>query len=238
MERKIKLVAAISLVGLSAAACAPNPYWQAPGYTNRSTTTTAGTVNKAAVSHSHCGRVHSHALPPQGLAHHHGDGCVGGSAGGQPQGTVRYNNPQPVNPGSYYVPPAATTTGGTTTYGYTGGDAGYYGSGGDYSTGGGSGSYYDYSKPKDSAGSTSSSSSEPYYYNYSSGASSSGSSSSSSTSSSGSTYSGGGTYVVQKGDTVFQAMRNTGVYWKDIIRLNNLQAPDYTITPGQRLRLK
>ena len=44
--------------------------------------------------------------------------------------------------------------------------------------------------------------------------------------------------VVQKGDTVFQVMRNTGVYWKDIIRLNNLQAPNYSLIPGQRLRLK
>jgi hypothetical protein len=33
-------------------------------------------------------------------------------------------------------------------------------------------------------------------------------------------------------------MRNTGVYWKDIIRLNSLQAPDYKLSPGQQLRLK
>lgn len=62
--------------------------------------------------------------------------------------------------------------------------------------------------------------------------------------STGSYSSGGGSssgatgYVVQKGDTVFQVMRNTGVYWKDIIRLNSLKAPGYTIHPGQRLRLK
>ncbi len=49
---------------------------------------------------------------------------------------------------------------------------------------------------------------------------------------------GDGSYLVQKGDTVFQVMRNSGVYWKDIIKLNNLQAPGYTIHPGQRLRLK
>lgn len=48
----------------------------------------------------------------------------------------------------------------------------------------------------------------------------------------------GDTYVVKRGDTVFQVMRNTGVYWKDIIRLNNLQAPEHKIVPGQRLRLK
>jgi len=51
--------------------------------------------------------------------------------------------------------------------------------------------------------------------------------------------SGGGSssYMVKKGDTVFEVMRQTGVYWKDIISLNNLSAP-YTISPGQRLRLK
>lgn len=48
---------------------------------------------------------------------------------------------------------------------------------------------------------------------------------------------GGSSYVVKKGDTVFEIMRQTGVYWKDIIRLNNLTAP-YNINPGQSIRLK
>ncbi len=47
----------------------------------------------------------------------------------------------------------------------------------------------------------------------------------------------GGTYIVKKGDTVFEIMRQTGVYWKDIIRINNLQPP-YNISPGQVIRLK
>ncbi|MEE9444763.1 MAG: LysM peptidoglycan-binding domain-containing protein [Cocleimonas sp.] len=50
--------------------------------------------------------------------------------------------------------------------------------------------------------------------------------------------SGGSTYIVKKGDTVFEIMRQTGVYWKDIIKLNNLQAPAYNINPGQAIRLK
>jgi len=54
---------------------------------------------------------------------------------------------------------------------------------------------------------------------------------------SGSHKSGDKTYVVNKGDTVFSVMRLTGVYWKDIIKKNNLIAP-YTISPGQTLRLK
>ncbi len=54
---------------------------------------------------------------------------------------------------------------------------------------------------------------------------------------SGSYKTGDKTYTVQKGDTVFSVMRLTGVYWKEIIKMNNLTAP-YTISPGQSLRLK
>ena len=46
------------------------------------------------------------------------------------------------------------------------------------------------------------------------------------------------TYTVKKGDTVFEIMRQTGVYWKDIIKFNNLRAPAYNITPGQIIKLK
>jgi len=53
----------------------------------------------------------------------------------------------------------------------------------------------------------------------------------------GTTSSGGSTYVVKKGDTVFEIMRQTGVYWKDIISINNL-TPPYSISPGQTIRLK
>jgi len=52
-----------------------------------------------------------------------------------------------------------------------------------------------------------------------------------------SSSSGGSSYVVKKGDTVFEIMRQTGVYWKDIISINNLQPP-YNISPGQTIRLK
>lgn len=45
-------------------------------------------------------------------------------------------------------------------------------------------------------------------------------------------------YVVKPKDTVFEVMRQTGVHWKEIIRLNNLKAPKYTIFPGQSLRIK
>lgn len=45
-------------------------------------------------------------------------------------------------------------------------------------------------------------------------------------------------YVVKKNDTVFEVMRKTGVNWQKIIRLNHLQPPNYTIHPGQSLRIK
>lgn len=45
-------------------------------------------------------------------------------------------------------------------------------------------------------------------------------------------------YVVKPKDTVFEVMRQTGVHWKEIIKLNNLKAPKYTIFPGQSLRVR
>ena len=45
-------------------------------------------------------------------------------------------------------------------------------------------------------------------------------------------------YVVKPKDTVFEVMRQTGVHWKEIIKLNKLKAPSYTIFPGQNLRIK
>lgn len=262
MEKKLKLAAAISLVALTTAACAPNPYWQPPGssagYNNYNRGNTA--VNRNAVTHTHCGKTHTHVLPPQGLAHHHGDGCMAGSGGGS---TTTYNNGggysggynNGYNAGGNYYNPQPSTGTGSTSYGY--GSGGSYGNGsgatgsgnyssgsGNYSSGGsnygsgnsgyssgGSSSYYDYVAPKGNSNTgNSGSSSSSYNYSSGSGSSSNGSSSNS--------YTGGDSYVVQKGDTVFQVMRNTGVYWKDIIRLNNLQAPDYSLVPGQRLRLK
>jgi hypothetical protein len=53
----------------------------------------------------------------------------------------------------------------------------------------------------------------------------------------GSYKTGDKTYTVQRKDTVFSVMRLTGVYWKEIIKMNNL-TPPYTISPGQSLRLK
>lgn len=221
MDKKIKVAAATSLLALTAAACTPNPYYTGYNYGTGTTarTTNTGAVNRGVVvSHTHCGRTHSHALPAEGLAHHHGDGCLAGSGG-----TAPATNTQNYNYG-YNQPPA------TTSYGYTApATTPYYdysaGTGSNYNANAGtsyntatSGSYYDYVAPKTPVST------------YRSPASSSASSTSVS--------SGDGFYTVQKGDTVFQVMRNTGVYWKDLIRLNNLEAPNYVINPGQRLRLK
>lgn len=45
-------------------------------------------------------------------------------------------------------------------------------------------------------------------------------------------------YTVKPKDTVFSIMRKTNANWADIIRINNLEPPNYTIYPGQVLRLK
>ena len=43
-------------------------------------------------------------------------------------------------------------------------------------------------------------------------------------------------YEVKKGDTIFEIMRVTGVYWKDIIKHNNLKPP-YNLIPGETIKL-
>jgi len=81
---------------------------------------------------------------------------------------------------------------------------------------------------------------QPTYKPYKPTTYSGGSSATTNTASTYNAAAGGGnsSYTVKKGDTVFEVMRQTGVYWKDIISMNNLVAPAYTISPGQRLRLK
>ena len=254
MNQPLKLAATVSMVAVILTACAPNPYWQTGNY-NRGG---SAAVNRNAVTHTHCGKTHSHVLPPQGLAHHHGDGCMAGNAATRPQAqpnTYRppaYNTYQPNYQTQYQ---GTTNPAASTTYGYTDYSGGA--AGGNYTSTTGASTYYDYSKPKapDTTASYGTSSNVSSYYDYTAprttsnsgyadtthsyGASASKPSYNSSTSTSNvSNYAGGNTYTVQKGDTVFQVMRNTGVYWKDIIRLNSLQAPDYPLSPGQQLRLK
>ncbi len=228
MDRKIKVAAATSLLALTAAACAPNPYYTGTGYNNYATnsSTNRGAVNRNAVTHTHCGRTHSHTLPAEGLAHHHGDGCLAGTGGAATTATnsANYNygyttppvtTPIPqqpaINYGSYNTAPT------TTPYvDYSANSGSSNSNSGSYN----SGSYYEYTAPKTPATSTTSSNTNSTYRTTTPTATNS------------------SEYVVQKGDTVFQVMRTTGAYWKDIIRLNNLEAPNYSITPGQRLRLK
>jgi LysM repeat protein len=44
-------------------------------------------------------------------------------------------------------------------------------------------------------------------------------------------------YAVQAGDTLFRVMRKTGVSWKTIAGLNNIQAP-YDLRVGRKLILR
>lgn len=218
MDRTIKLAAATSLLAVTAVGCTPNPYYNNGynGYNNgyRAGTTTGTVVNRAAVSHTHCGRTHSHPLPPEGLAHHHGDGCMAGSGGAtttttttQPNYNYGYNQQQPAATTYNYSTPTSTPY-----YDYSGGNSG----GSSNNTTSSTYDYSAYNAPKTTTSNT---------YR-------------SATPAPVSAASASGYYTVKQGDTVFQVMRNTGVYWKDIIRLNNLQAPDYRIVPGQTLKLK
>jgi len=232
--------------------------------------------NNGGVPHSHCGRVHSHPLPGQGLAHTHGNpACPAGQAaggngqqyGGQ-QGQQGAGQQGTNNGYDYAYGGNGNANGNASGYDYSGqagnggttngGNNSYYSYGGNNQQGNSNGSnYYDSTQPKapsnyyDNNSSTSYDYSAPSsngsngsgsgsYDSYASGGSggNSGSGSGSSGSFSPNNYSGGNSYTVKRGDTVFQVMRNTGVYWKDIIRLNNLQAPNYQINPGQSLRLK
>jgi LysM repeat protein len=78
---------------------------------------------------------------------------------------------------------------------------------------------------------------KPYQPTTYSGGSSATTNTASQASTVGTSSSGSSTYLVKKGDTVFEIMRQTGVYWKDIISINNL-TPPYSISPGQTIRLK
>lgn len=217
--------------------------------------------NSGGVPHSHCGRVHSHPLPSQGLAHTHGNpACPAGQASSGQQGGTQYggqyggqqqgNNS---NSGYDYAYGNNNNSSSGTNYDYSSqagngsannDNGGYYNYGGSSSGSSNNQNYYDSTQPK--APSNYYDNNSNTNYDYSSPSSSGGSGSydtyTGGNSSSGSfapnNYSGGNSYTVKRGDTVFQVMRNTGVYWKDIIRLNNLQAPNYQINPGQVLRLK
>ena len=215
--------------------------------------------NSGGVPHSHCGRVHSHPLPSQGLAHTHGNpACPAGQASSGQQGGTQYGGQyggqqqgNKSNSGYDYAYGNNSSSGTNYDYSSQAGNGsanndngGYYNYGGSSSGSSNNQNYYDSTQPK--APSNYYDNNSNTNYDYSSPSSSGGSGSydtyTGGNSSSGSfapnNYSGGNSYTVKRGDTVFQVMRNTGVYWKDIIRLNNLQAPNYQINPGQVLRLK
>lgn len=197
--------------------------------------------NSGGVAHKHNGRAHSHRLPASGMNHGHNAGATNRPVAPQTNRPAPPQTNTNSSSSSYYDYSNNTTTApprtnNTAKPAANTGNSSYY----DYSSGSSS-TYYNTAKPKASPNTSSNNS----YYDYSA-PSSSGSSTASNTSSSSASagsfapnnYSGGNAYTVQRGDTVFQVMRNTGVYWKDIIRMNNLKAPNYKIVPGQRLKLR
>jgi len=182
------------------------------------------------VSHNHNGKTHSHPLPSSGIQHSHSGGSAGstGSSGGSQAQTSTYDY------GNYDYGTGSSSSGSSNG---SRSDSGYYDNeyprSSDRSDSRDDYRYDDsgYGRGGSSSSSSSSSDSGRDYGTYG------GDSSSSSSSSSRSTGSDSDYYTVKPKDTVFEVMRQTGAYWKDIIRLNDLKAPKYEIQPGQRLRL-
>ena len=171
--------------------------------------------------HVHNGRRHCHPLPASGTNHTHQQG--GGQTVVQPQ-----QPKQPAQSGTTYYDYSGASATGSSYYNYGGSKGNAASNGVAHSHGGkththplpASGINHTHNQGATSIGNT--------YSTYANGG----------TAPAPAPASDGSTYIVKPKDTVFQVMRNTGVYWKNIIKLNNLQAPSYTIVPGQVLKLR
>ena len=252
MTNKLKLLMATSLVAFVTTGCstAPAPWAQTKNGGS-------GGSNGKGVTHSHNGQVHTHPLPSAGIHHSHRQGGASNNTGNR--GGSSNNNAGGVahtHDGIRHTHPLPSSG---LNHSHGGGygkaiDGNYSGNGGSYTDtyggygNGGSGSYDDgyydseYGRNRDrssdsSYGSRYDSGRDSYYDSGSSRSDSNTDSDYASSIDSSSNYDGGDTYVVRRKDTVFEVMRQTGAYWKDIIRLNDLKAPKYEIHPGQRLKL-
>lgn len=250
MDKHTKIILALAATALIATGCSStnsNPFAQQATNNNAKGTT-----------HTHNGVAHTHPLPAGGLSHSHNFNVATGTASGntcRPCGTTNNNVvTTPQNTGNtggnchmhngrqHCHPLPATGTSHTHNQGTQ-------------TTNANSGSYYDnnantntsYYNPAPTQKGAVNHDHSGKMHSHVLPASGLNHTHNQGSTSFGNTYgggssntnnSGGNTYTVQRGDTVFQVMRNTGVYWKDIIRLNNLQAPNYQITPGQTLRLR
>lgn len=218
------------------------------------------TTNTGGNCHTHAGRRHCHALPTTGTNHQHNTGA--GSSNNtfvntqppivnrQPQAQPPVNNTTyydytntgtpantgtPTNTGNtnYYDPAPASK--GNISHSHNGRyhshqlpATGVNHNHNDATSFGGS---YNNAQPSSTAGSG--------FYNGGTNTYAGSSSSSSYTPSSGSCDTASGNYyIVKPKDGVYRIGVNNGVKRNDIIRLNNLQMPDYTIQPGQCLRLR
>ena len=276
MDRKIKLLAASSLVAVLASGCAPyntqtgtydNSY---SGYGGGASQNAGASQNtRVATNTNTCAACNAKKktykyVPPRNTGEHTQQWYI--NRWNRQQQQQQYRPPAKTYrpPVKTYRPPAKTYRPPAKTYGGYGGAKQSKNSYYDYSKAGG---YSTSNKNIYTGSSTSNSASNKSIYTgnysnntykpyspktYTSGANSntyvapSGGSNNAGYSSSygggevatGAYKAGDSSYTVKKGDTVFSVMRLTGVYWKDIIKKNNLQKPSYTISPGQRLRLK
>jgi len=250
MTNKLKLLMATSLVAFVTTGCstAPAPWAQ----------TKNGSTGGKGVTHSHNGQVHTHPLPSSGIHHSHTQGGATGNTNNNNSSNnaacvththdgITHTHPLPSSGlnhshgGGYGKAVGGSNNNNRNdTYTYTYGDYGNNNRGSYYNDG-----YYDSEYGKNS----NSNSSDRYndnnyggsgrdtYYDSRRDDNRNDSSDYASSIDSSSNYDGGDTYTVRRKDTVFEVMRQTGAYWKDIIRLNDLKAPKYEIQPGQKLKL-
>lgn len=251
MNNQIKWLAAGSLTALMLSGCTTAP---APWANNNQQ---GGNANaRPGTNHQHGNIIHSHPLPDQGIHHAHQNGqaagipgrAVGSGGGSAAQNNNNQNNNTNNNQNNSQTYGYDYGGYGNNTYGGSNYDTGNNSGGnfyGDIGSGGGN-NYSGNSYGGNNSGSNYDNNNTNYGSGYGDNAYDTYGSGSSSSSNSddledvkdpnyrkGDTY-----YTVQKTNTVFAVMRITDVYWKDVVKWNNLEAPKYTIYPGQRLRLK
>lgn len=247
-NNKLKQLVASSFVAMFATGCSTAPAPWANGQ--------QGNNAKNGIAHSHNGVVHSHPLPSAGIHHSHRQGGAPAKGSSTNNNGVQHNHqgtththPLPSSGINHSHSGSASAAGGsgssgsqTKTSAYDYGNYDYGNSTTDTAKKSDSGYYDDeYSRSSDQ----NNNSRDEYRYDDTSYGGSGGTSSTdnrdygtNNDSSSGSSSSNSGDYyTVKSKDTVFEVMRQTGAYWKDIIRLNDLKAPKYEIQPGQRLKL-
>jgi LysM repeat protein len=186
--------------------------------------TPANTNNNtnSGITHTHNGIAHTHPLPIEGLQHVHNIGTSKPSQTCQPCANNNANNRPVNNQIIKYQPPNQTTTTYTSSTNLPNDNTQSY--------------YQPAISPPLNNNQPSQPSSNCTPTNENDYCGSINSSSIINNSSCNTTT--GNYYIVKPKDGIYRIGVNNGIKLNDIIRLNNLQSPDYTIHPGQCLRLR